>query len=214
MAYRQFLIVGAGDFGRECASWAKADAALTSVPFAGFLSDNPDALKDHAHYSRGIIGAVATHQPDPETAYIMAISNPSSKLAVADRFESLGARFHTMLHPTVTIADHATIGHGVVICPHALVSCDAKIGDFVSINVGSTIGHDVRVGRGATLSAHVDLTGHVQVDEGAFFGSHAVVLPRGRVGAYAIVGAGSVVLRSVRPRVSVMGVPAKQVSPS
>lgn len=212
MAYRRFLIVGAGDFGRECASWAKADAALMSVPFAGFLSDNPDALKDHTHYNPGIIGAVGTHQPDPENAYVMAISNPSSKLAVADRLESLGARFHTLIHPTATIAEHAEIGRGVVICPNALVSCDATIGDFVSINVSSTIGHDVHVGRGATLSAHVDLTGHVQVDEGAFFGSHAVVLPRGRIGAYAKIGAGSVVLKSVRPGVTVMGVPARQVS--
>ena len=64
------------------------------------------------------------------------------------------------------------------------------------------------------LSAHVDLTGFVSADEGAFFGSHASVLPKVHVGAFAKVGAGSVAVRHVPAGTTVMGVPAKRISPA
>ena len=212
MSPKAWFIVGAGDFGRECASWAKAYSLLSGVPFAGFLADDATSLDTHPHYRPGVVGPASAHAPREGAVYVMAISDPRAKLTVADILTSRGARFVTVIHPSAILADHVTLGDGVVVCPNVVISCDTRILDFVAINLGSTVGHDVRIGRGATVSAHVDLTGHVTVDEGAFLGSHAVVLPKGRVGAYARVGAGSVVLRSVKPGVTVMGVPARQVS--
>lgn len=209
----RLLIVGAGSLGREVHGWIRNDRAWKGTAFGGFLSDDPNSLASHPHYSPGIIGPVQSFVPLAGDRLVMAISDPKSKLILADLLESKGGAFVPYVHPTAILSDHVKLGRGVVICPNVVVSCDAAIGDFATINIGCTIGHDVVLGRGATLSAHVDITGFASVGEGAFFGSHASILPRAKVGAYAKVGAGTVVLRSVNPGATVMGVPAKQILP-
>lgn len=211
---RRLLIVGAGSLARELASWVKPGAGeLADYALAGFLSDDPQSLAAYPQYQPGIIGTVAGYAPVAGDLLVMGISQPADKLRIAAALEARGARFLTFVHASVQMADWVKLGRGVVLCPNAVVSCHAEIGDFATINLGCTIGHDVKLGRGATLSAHVDLTGFVTVGEGAFFGSHASVLPRATVGEYSRVGAGSVVLRSVKAGSTVMGVPAKQISP-
>ena len=211
---KRLLFVGAGSLARELFSWIKVGTGdLESYRKAGFLSDDARLLDGFPQYTPGVISSVDNYQPEEGDLLVMAISSPTDKLRVAGLLEAKGGRFLTFVHPSVQLAEWVNIGRGVVICPNAVISCHVDVGAFATINLACTIGHDVRVGRGATLSAHVDLTGGVIVEEGAFFGSHACVLPRGRVGAYAKVGAGTVVLRSVKPGVVVMGVPAKQISP-
>jgi sugar O-acyltransferase (sialic acid O-acetyltransferase NeuD family) len=209
----RLLIVGAGSLGRELASWVRTDKGWGGPALAGFLSDDPAALAGYPMYRPGIVGDIAGYAPVAGDLLVMGIADPKAKLAVATHLEARGGRFGSFVHSSVLIADHVSLGRGVVICPNAIVSCHATVGDFVTINLGSTIGHDVKLGRGVTLSAHVDLTGFASVEEGAFFGTHAAVLPRAKVGAYAKVGAGTVVLRSVNEGATVMGVPAKQIFP-
>lgn len=211
---KRLLIVGAGSLGRELASWAKPGAGTPQEwAFGGFLDDNPGALKEYPRYSPAVVGEISSYQPKGDEILLMGIADPGGKLKVAALLEARGVQFMTFVHPSAIVADHVTLGRGVVICPHVVVSCDARIGDFATLNLACTIGHDVRIGPGTTLSAHVDLTGYVEVGAGAFFGSHAVVLPHGKVGDGSKVGAGSVVLRSVKAGATVMGVPAKQISP-
>lgn len=210
---RRLIFVGAGSLARELASWIKVgEGELAGYTKAGFLADDRDSLKDYPQYQPGVIGTIADYSPREHDLLIMAIADPAAKLRVAELLGKKGGQFMTFVHPTVQLADWIKIGRGVVICPHSAVSCHAEIGDFVTINLGCTIGHDVKIGRGVTLSGHVDLTGFVQVGEGAFFGTHAAVLPKGKVGAFAKVGAGTVVLRTVKPGATVMGVPAQQIS--
>jgi sugar O-acyltransferase (sialic acid O-acetyltransferase NeuD family) len=211
---RRLLLVGAGSMGRELSCWMRFDSPeLAGYEFGGFLEDDPQALDGYPSYRPGIVSAIADFKPDPGDALVMAISDPTIKLTIAQKLEDQGAEFLSFVHPSVLIANNVLIGRGVVICPNAVVSCDAVIGDFVSINLACTVGHDVRIGRGCTLSAHVDLTGFARLEEGVFLGSHASVLPRAKIGAFARVGAGSVALRSVKARATVMGVPAKQILP-
>ena len=213
-ASKRLIFVGAGSLGRELASWIKVGSDdLAGYVKAGFLSDDRESLKDYPQYAPGIISTVNDFVPQPGDLLVMAISDPAIKLRVAAALEEKGGKFFTFIHSSVLLGDSVTIGRGAVLCPNNVVSCHAEVGDFVTINLACTVGHDVRLGRGSTLSAHVDLTGFVRVGEGAFFGSHASVLPRAKIGDYAKVGAGSVVLRAVKPGVTVMGVPAKQISP-
>jgi sugar O-acyltransferase (sialic acid O-acetyltransferase NeuD family) len=211
---RRLLLVGAGSMGRELSCWIRFDTPeWAGFEFGGFLDDDLHSLDDYPSYCPGIVSTIAGFKPDPGDALVMAITDPTTKLAVAQKLEDQGAQFLSFVHPSVIIADHVLVGRGVVICPKTVVSCNSVIGCFVSINLACTVGHDVRIGRGCTLSAHVDLTGFVTVDEGVFLGSHASVLPRAKIGAFAKVGAGSVVLRSVKGRATVIGVPAKQILP-
>ena len=212
---RRLIIVGAGPFGRELASWLKTgEGQLSDCTAGGFLEDDPHALDAYPAYRPGVIGSITDYQPQPDDILAMAIADPRTKLHLADQLLARGGRFLTFVHPTAVCGDHVRLGTGVIVCPYAVISCHTTLGDFVTVNLTCTIGHDVTLGRGCTLSAHVDLTGFVSADEGAFFGSHASVLPKVHVGAFAKVGAGSVAVRHVPAGTTVMGVPAKRISPA
>jgi len=211
---RRLLLVGAGSFAREMASWIRFNAPeWARYEFGGFLDDDLHALADYPNYSPGVVAKISDYRPMTGDGLVMAIADPHTKLQAAQKLEDRGAEFVSFVHQSVLIADHVRLGRGIVICPNAVVSCHAELGDFVAVNLSCTIGHDVKIGRGCTLSAHVDLTGFVSVGEGVFLGSHASVLPNAKIGAYAKIGAGSVVLRSARAGTTVMGVPAKQILP-
>jgi len=210
MGYESYFIVGGGGLGREVKSWLLQTPEWASAVFLGFLddtmsNDNPFQLL-HA-------GGIAVHKPDSSSAYFCAIGDPRARLRIAHDLRAKGARFPILCHPTVVIGDGCRIGEGCVLCPGAIITANVQLGEFVIVNAHASIGHDARIGNGCTLSGHCDVTGYASLDEGVFLGSHASVLPRARVGAYAKVGAGSVVLKSVNPGATVMGVPAKQILP-
>ena len=211
---RRLLLVGAGSIAREIVSWMGLQGNdWNGFTFAGFLDDDPQALRGYPEYVPGVISSINEFRLEKGDGLIMGIAEPATKLAIARRLEKRGASFLTFVHPSALVARHVQIGHGVVICPNAVVSCHARLGDFVAVNLCCTVGHDTQIGAGCTLSAHADVTGFATLGEGVFLGSHASILPNAKVGAYAKIGAGTVVLRSVNAGATVMGVPAKQILP-
>jgi serine acetyltransferase len=90
-----------------------------------------------------------------------------------------------------------------------VVSVDVDLGDFVMINLNSTVGHDAKIGAWTTLSAHCDVTGFVEVGPRVFMGSRVSIIPTKKIGEGATLGAGSVIIRDVPPRVTMIGNPAR-----
>lgn len=211
---KRLLIVGAGGFGREVFCWASDIAKIQSQwEIAGFLCDDLHAL-DSFNYDAPIVGNIQDYAPKDDEVLVMAIADPGSKLKLANKFEECGAKFITLIHPTVILGKNTTIGRGCVFCPYSSVSCDTTVGNFVTVNTRSGIGHDSHINDGCTLSSHVDLGGYVEFGTGVFVGSSANVLPKKKVGDFATIGAGSVVVRSVKPGTTVFGVPAKTIPSS
>ena len=77
----------------------------------------------------------------------------------------------------------------------------------------ATIGDDVSILQGVTLggTGKADEDRHPKIGDGVLIGAHAVILGNIKVGERARVGAGSVVVKEVPPRVTVVGVPARIV---
>lgn len=208
---RRLVIVGAGGFGREVATWAAAvPPSDRDWELGAFLDANRDAL---ARYKVPwpIIGDPATYLPEARDRFICAIGDPATKLAICRQLLDRGAMFTTLCHPTVVIGGNGHIGMGAILCPYAIITDSVEIGDFVTVNVHSTIGHDATIGSGSTLSGHCDVTGFARLDEAVFLGTSAVILPKVHVESFARVGAGSVVLRNVRAGSTVFGVPAVEM---
>ncbi|HJQ68486.1 MAG TPA: acetyltransferase [Blastocatellia bacterium] len=209
---KRLLIIGAGGFGREVMGWAShANRDRRDWEVGGFLDSNPKALDGYGR-EVGIVGDPLTYTPSDTDLFVCAIGDPATKLRVCKELKERGASFLTLIHPTAVVGLDCVIGEGCVLCPGAVVTTNVTLGSFVCLNVYSTVGHDAVIGDGCTLSAHTDVTGFARLGEGVFLGSHASILPNATVGDYAVVGAGSVVLRKVRPRSTVVGVPAKQIS--
>ena len=116
------------------------------------------------------------------------------------RFISQMTRFFT----GIEIHPGATIGRGL----------------FIDHGMGVVIGETTEIGDNCTLYQGVTLGGtgkdngkrrHPTIKEGAVISCGAKVLGGITVGEYAKVGAGSVVLKDVPPRATVVGVPARIV---
>jgi sugar O-acyltransferase (sialic acid O-acetyltransferase NeuD family) len=209
---KRLIIVGAGGFAREVFSWAK-EVKEHGKDWAihGFLDDNLSTL-DGYHYNVPIIDTIHRYFPQEDDCFVMGISAPTNKKReIVELLQKKGANFSSLVHPNVIIGNNIKIGEGCIISPNVTLSCDIKVGNFVTINAFCGIGHDVIIGDWCTLNSFVNLNGFSRLGEGVEVGSHAVILPNGKVGDFAKIGAGSLVVKEVKPRTTVIGVPAKRL---
>ena len=103
----------------------------------------------------------------------------------------------------VDINPNCKIGRGIML-DHAtgfVAGETAVIGDNVSILQGVTLGG----------TGKADEDRHPKIGDGVLIGAGAIILGNIRVGECARIGAGSVVVKDVPPRVTVVGVPARIV---
>ena len=205
---KKLFIIGAGGFGREVHAWARQHPDCgVRWELAGFLDDNPGALKDSGEFAP--VSSLSGHRPSADSLYLNGLALPELKQKLLPALVSAGAEFLTFVHPTAKVGERVKLGRGVVLCPGAIVTADATLGDFVVLNLRATVGHDAVVGAYTTANAHCDITGFVTVGEGVFMGSRASIIPGRKVGDGAKLGAGAVVFTHVPAGVTVFGNPAR-----
>ena len=209
---KRLIILGAGGFGREVAGYARLMQERGSGwDIAGFLDDNPDALKGYEDLDFGIIGSIQDYFPQEEDLFANGIGQPALRKQLVEKLESRGARFTTIIHPSVIIGRNVTFGDGCVFPPNVVLTADVRIGRHTCLNVGTCVSHDAVLGDFVQTSNFCDITGYVTLEDGVFMGSHATVLPSITVGKWAKIGAGAVVIKKVRPETTVIGLPARQL---
>ena len=119
------------------------------------------------------------------------------RLFLLGRFFSQVARLLTgiEIHPGATIGEHLFIDHGMGV----VIGETAEVGNDVTIYQGVTLG-GTSLDRGKKR--------HPTIGNGVVIGGGAKILGNIHIGDNCRVGAGSVVLRSVPPDSTVVGVPA------
>jgi sugar O-acyltransferase (sialic acid O-acetyltransferase NeuD family) len=205
---KKLFIVGAGGFGREMYAWlGQHPDCGRAWTIAGFLDDNPEALKRFGDFAP--VSPIAGHCPSVGHLYVCGLGLPAVKEKLIAPLLAAGAEFLTFVHPTAVVGARVRLGRGTVLCPGAVVSCDITLGEFTLINLNSTVGHDATVGNWTSLSAQCDVTGHVKVGDRVFMGSKSTIIPSKTVGSRVVIGAGAVVIKDVPPGVTVVGNPAR-----
>ena len=207
----RLVIVGAGGFGREVLCWARdVEPTQSDWRIGGFLDANAGALYGF-NVPLEILGDPAEFTPAATDRFICAIGDPATKKRLVFGLAARGARFTTLIHPSVIVGTDCRFGDGCILCPRVVVTTHVTLGRFVTVNLAATVTHDAEVGDWSTLSDHVDITGKARLGEAVFAGSHACVLPGLRVGDGAVVGAGTVVTQDVPDRSIVFGSPARKI---
>ena len=143
---------------------------------------------------------------------VVAIGDNGIRLEKLTLFQELGLPLVTIIHPSSVISQYARIGKGSVVCAGAVINPFAEIGCGSIINTAATIDHDCKIADGVHVSPGAHLGGGVQVGKSTWIGLGASIKQCIRIGEDSIVGMGAVVVRDVPSGVTVVGVPAREMS--
>lgn len=208
---QDIIIVGASGFGREILETIEGiNEQKPTWNVLGFIDDNLNAL-DGFGLPWKVLGTIRDWQPTGKEQYVLAIAAPRTKEKLVPVLKEKGARFATIIAPTVTIGARTQIGEGVVMFGQVGISVDVKIGDFVFFNALDGIGHDVVIGDYCTFGPKVCISGCTTIGKCVNVGALASTFPGIEVGDYATIGMNSSAIRRVKPETTVMGVPAKSI---
>lgn len=175
-------IVGAGGYGR---------VALDVLVAAGFeawiLGFYDDAHKAIVEKIRGfpVLGDIAMLKSmlSVETVQvIVAITDNSARLRIANSIRALGGQFTTALHPAAYVSEEATIGDGCVVAAGAVVHPNSTLGSHCYLAPHSLVDRDAEVGAGAWISAGAVL------GAGGRIGARSLLGQNASVGRKAVVG--------------------------
>jgi len=205
----RLLIYGSGGFAREVA-WLAEEAGYEVV---GFIDDQQEKV--------GLfVNGIRVHSFEEAKAFAgevplaIAVGSPQTREKLFLKAREGGFSFATLVHPRVERSRFVEIGEGTVITAGNILTVNIRLGLQVQINLDCTIGHDVVMEDFATLAPGVHVSGWVRIEKRAYVGTGAVII-NGKedepivIGEDAVVGAGAVVTKSVPPRTTVVGVPAK-----
>ena len=136
----------------------------------------------------------------------------AARIATTERFTD--ARWATIVHATAWISPSATLEPGAVVLAHVVVNTGARVGRHAIVNSAAVVEHDVVIGAGSHVAPGAVIGGGTHVHEHAFIGLGARVRDHIEVGAGAVVGMGAVVVESIEPGATVVGIPARRHEPS
>jgi sugar O-acyltransferase (sialic acid O-acetyltransferase NeuD family) len=175
-------IVGAGGYGRLALDVLIASGFESWV--IGFYDDAHAVLPDKVRGFPvlGDIGVLKSMLSVEAVHVIVAITDNSIRLRLANSIRALGAQFFTAVHPTAYASAESVIGDGTVLAAGAVVHPDAAVGSHCYMGPGAVVDRDAVVGAGAWVSPGV------VVGSGARIGARAVLGHNVSVGRRAVVG--------------------------
>ena len=203
----RIVIVGAGGFGREVASWC-LDSYGQEAKIA-FIDDTKKGIIKIGKHEIPILSTLNSYNTIKGDQVLMGLGIPSAKKEIAKRFNERGIKFTTFIHKSVIISPGAQIGRGSIICPNSIVSDNVNLGDCVTLNLCCTVGHDVNIGEYSTLSSHVDIMGGCRIGKSVFWGSGSRIIPDKFVTDGCRIGAGALVMYDISTEKTVYSLPSK-----
>ena len=212
---QDIIIVCAGSYGREV-YWclqennriAVEKGREASYNILGFLSDVPVDLEHYGIHEK-VLGGIEDWKPIKNEKYALGLGKPVDKKKLAEMLKPRGMKFISIISEWAHVPPKINMGQGCFITAGSFVGCDVELGNFVNIN-GSMIYSGARIEDYSTTTGFTVVERSL-VREGTYIGSKAVITEDSEVGAWANVSVGSVVQGSVRPGVTVFGMPAQEI---
>lgn len=117
------------------------------------------------------------------------------------------------IHPSAVISPSVKMKFGHFIAPNVSINALTELGMTAVCNTGSVIEHGCIIGDFTFIAPGAVLCGDVTIGENTFVGANSVIKQGVVVGKNVIIGAGSVILQHVPDNVTIVGNPARIISP-
>jgi UDP-perosamine 4-acetyltransferase len=205
---RPIILVGGGGHAKVIAYTLE----LCGHSVLGYTDpNNSSSLPDVAYLGGDEV--ISQYSPSEITLVngLGGIGNAKSRTTLFGIFKNRGYVFLTVIHPSSVIAPDVQLEEGAQILAGVLIMPGCRIGMNTIVNTRASVDHDCDVGPHAHVAPGVTLSGGVRVEAEAHIGTGASIIQNLVVGRNATVGAGAVVVRSVPPGVTVVGVPARPI---
>jgi sugar O-acyltransferase (sialic acid O-acetyltransferase NeuD family) len=182
-------IVGAGGYGRVTLDVLLASGLGDRI--LGFYDDAHAALSGEV---RGVpilgdVGMLKSMLSVEPVHVVVAITDNTARLQVANSLRALGARFLTTVHPEAYVSDAAVVGDGSVVTAGAIVHPDAAVGSHCFLGPRSVVDRDAEVGAGTWISAGAIVGPGAQVGARVVLGQNSSVDRKAMVGGDLEIGA-------------------------
>lgn len=203
---KNLIIVGAGGY---------AKSVLDSVDYmnfkmVGFLDDIKPKGTNHQGFP--VLGNTIESLENPDDfVYFVAIGNNRKRKIWFDKLKEYHLSLINVIDRSALVSSAATVGEGTFIGKLAILNHGSSVGDNCVINTRALVEHGCHIDDHVNVSTNATLNGDVICEEGSFVGSGTVINGQLTIGSWALVGSGAVVIKDVKPRTTVVGVPAKEI---
>lgn len=208
---KHLIIIGGGGMGKEIFYTAKHSIGYgTEFDIKGFLDDNIHSLDGYCGYPP-VLSTIRDYQPEPDDVFTCSIGDVHVKRKLCEMIKSKGGEFQTLIHKDAQLRENVTIGKGTIIDCYAGIGSDAVVGENCLIQMYSGIAHDCRVGDYCRIDVRAQLVGGVLLGNNVTIHTNSIISHGVTIGDDAKVGALSLVIRKVKPGITVQGNPAKRI---
>jgi sugar O-acyltransferase (sialic acid O-acetyltransferase NeuD family) len=209
---KRVIIIGNSGAAREC-YWLlsdmlreRADASFRGfLAFEGFAGD----LRDLADFA---LGSDDAYLPCAEDVFVIGIGLPALRRKAFGKWKDRGARFFTLVHPTVHLAENAVLGEGNILASGTYISCDAALGNANYLNGFMIVGHDARIGDYNFFGTCTQVLGGAGIGDGNSLGVSSVLMPGAKIGDNNTIAPGAFVYKGCGDNRIMAGNPALDVS--
>ncbi len=208
---KKIAIFGAGGFGREV-KWLieEINEQKPTWDFIGFFDDDfSHAI--HINEEHRLGNSKELSGWEESIAVVFAIGNPIVKRKIIQNIQNSTLEFPVLIHPNVRIGNDVQIGEGTIICAGCIITVNIQLENHIILNLGCTVGHDTVMGSFSSCMPSVNISGEVIIGEAVYVGTGAKIINQLEIGEETIVGAGAVVSKTLPPKCTAVGIPAKPI---
>jgi len=190
----KLIIIGAGGHGKVVADAANRECV--------YVDKEPN--EEGGVFAMDALPSI--QQENDEV--IVGIGDNKTRISMLDGLHNIA----TVVHEDATVSESATIGEGTVVFARAVVNPNTSVGLGCIINTAATVDHDCVLEDGVHISPGAHVGGGVSIGRCSWIGIGASVKHGVNIGHNVTVGASAAVVNDIPDGLTVVGVPAKEIS--
>ena len=213
------IVLGGGEHARVVIDAARTQGERWAVQGYVAPDPSPDAIADEPWLGDDVAltERLADIAPADRPWLVLGFGAGETPGALAARAATTqrfaGARWATIVHARAWVSPSARVEEGAVVLAGAVINAGAQVGRHAIVNSAAVVEHDVVLGAGTHVAPGAVIGGGAHIHEHAFIGLGARVRDHIEIGAGAVVGMGAVVVASIAPGATVVGIPARPYEP-
>ena len=183
---KDLVLVGSGGFFLEICDYFQNDLNkeyIHNVRIKGVIDDYSGSPLEYIDF----LGKISEYRVKSNDIFLICIGSPLVRDQLFEQLKKKGAKFYTYIHPSAVVANSATLGEGVIICPYAIVNAESEVADNVLLNINTSVGHQAYIGKSSVLSPYAAVNGSGKLGQMCFLGSRSTVFPCVSIGNKTIV---------------------------